>query len=133
MLGKTALITGAYGGLGEEVSIELAKNDCNLFLVGRDSLKIRNLTKEIKSYDYGVNIQGKAVDLSKDSDVKALLNVLLNNDIHIDILINNAAKDPKPKKGDALSPASRFETMTEKFWQDGIDACINGTFLCSQV
>lgn len=94
MLGKTALITGAYGGLGKEVSIELAKNDCNLFLVGRDSLKIQNLIKEIKSYDYGVNIQGKAVDLSKDSDVKALLNVLLNNDIHIDILINNAGVFP---------------------------------------
>ena len=94
MLGKTALITGAYGGLGKEVSIELAKNDCNLFLVGRDSLKIQNLIKEIKSYDYGVNIQGKAVDLSKDSDVKALVNVLLNNDIHIDILINNAGVFP---------------------------------------
>ena len=99
MLGKTALITGAYGGLGKEISIELAKNNCNLFLVGRDLLKIQNLIKEIKSKltfpeASGVNIQGKAVDLSKDSDVKALLNVLLNNDIHIDILINNAGVFP---------------------------------------
>ena len=52
---------------------------------------------------------------------------------NIDILINNAAKDPKVKKGGGLTPDSRFETMTEDYWKEGIDACINGTFLCSQI
>ena len=50
----------------------------------------------------------------------------------IDILINNAAKDPKVKKEDGLSPASRFETMTREYWFEGIDAAVNGTFFCSQ-
>ncbi len=51
----------------------------------------------------------------------------------INILINNAAKDPKVTKDGGLTPDSRFETMTEDYWKEGIDACVNGTFLCSQI
>jgi NAD(P)-dependent dehydrogenase (short-subunit alcohol dehydrogenase family) len=51
----------------------------------------------------------------------------------VDILINNAAKDPKVKKGGGLNTESRFETMTQEYWSAGIDAALNGTFLCSQV
>jgi NAD(P)-dependent dehydrogenase (short-subunit alcohol dehydrogenase family) len=55
----------------------------------------------------------------------------------IDVLINNAAKDPKVKKEAGPSPASltpdsRFETMTPEYWQEGLDAALNGTFYCSQ-
>ena len=51
----------------------------------------------------------------------------------IDILINNAAKDPKVSKTGGLTPESRFETMSEEYWKEGLDAALNGTFLCSQV
>ena len=51
----------------------------------------------------------------------------------IDILINNAAKDPKVKKGEGnLKPDSRFEGMTMDYWNEGIDAALNGTFLVTQ-
>ena len=50
----------------------------------------------------------------------------------IDILINNAAKDPKVKKESGLSIESRFETMKSEYWNEGIDAALNGTFYCSQ-
>ena len=50
----------------------------------------------------------------------------------IDILINNAAKDPKVKKGGGLTPDSRFETMTPEYWFEGVNAAMNGTFFCSQ-
>ena len=51
----------------------------------------------------------------------------------IDILINNAAKDPKVKKDGSISNETRFETMSYDYWKDGIDAIINGTFVCSQM
>jgi NAD(P)-dependent dehydrogenase (short-subunit alcohol dehydrogenase family) len=50
----------------------------------------------------------------------------------VDILINNAAKDPKVKKDSGLTVESRFETMTPEYWNEGIDAALNGTFYCSQ-
>ena len=33
---KNCLITGATGGVGKEVSIQLAGQSCNLFLTGRN-------------------------------------------------------------------------------------------------
>ena len=33
---RTALVTGASGGLGRAIAVELAARDCPLFLTGRD-------------------------------------------------------------------------------------------------
>ena len=37
---KNCLITGATGGLGKQIAIELAKKNCNLFLTGRQNKKL---------------------------------------------------------------------------------------------
>ena len=42
---KNCLITGATGGIGKEVSIQLADQSCNLFLTGRDKQKLESLKK----------------------------------------------------------------------------------------
>jgi NAD(P)-dependent dehydrogenase (short-subunit alcohol dehydrogenase family) len=62
----------------------------------------------------------------------ASINFVVNQFDKIDVLINNAAKDPKVKKESGLTPDSRFETMTADYWQEGLDAALNGTFYCSQ-
>ncbi len=46
--GKNCLITGATGGLGKQIAIELAQAGCNLFLTGRDNKKLELLKKELK-------------------------------------------------------------------------------------
>ena len=48
---------------------------------------------------------------------------------NIDILINNAAKGPKVKKEGGLAPDSRFETMTEDYWKEGLDAAVNADYV----
>ena len=42
---KNCLITGATGGIGKEVSIQLADQSCNLFLTGRNKKKLESLKK----------------------------------------------------------------------------------------
>ena len=42
---KNCLITGATGGVGKEVSIQLADQSCNLFLTGRNKKKLESLKK----------------------------------------------------------------------------------------
>ena len=44
---KNCLITGASGGLGSALARQLAKSGCNLFLVGRNTEKLSQLSKEI--------------------------------------------------------------------------------------
>jgi len=45
--GKNCLITGATGGLGKEIAKEFAKNDCNLFLTGRNNEKLNTIKNEL--------------------------------------------------------------------------------------
>ena len=91
--------------------------------------------------DYNLNA---ALQVSDDLGANASAVYIDVNDKHIvegamakyekiDILINNAAKDPKVTKTGGLSPDTRFETMSESYWLEGIQTILNGTFLCSQV
>tara|TARA_A100001391_G_C5025646_1_gene267002 strand:+ start:107 stop:934 length:828 start_codon:yes stop_codon:yes gene_type:complete len=127
--GKTALITGAGGLLGPKHAEALI--ECGAQVIITDHHEDRAVARaEELNEKYG-----KLVATSHRMDVTNKLeieNVFSKYDT-IDILINNAAKDPKVKKDGGLKPDSRFETMSEEYWSEGIDAAVNGTFLCSQV
>ena len=88
----------------------------------------RKVEKEIGKNSYFIQL-----DVSSKESMDNFVKNFNKKFSKLDILINNAAKDPKVKKGGGLTPDSRFETMTEDYWQEGIDAALNGTFLCSQV
>jgi len=129
LTGKTAIVTGAGGLLGPKHAEAMLEYGANVVLTDWHEDRVKKVSAELNK-KYG---EGRTSYYYMDvTDKLSIINVA-NKINRIDILINNAAKDPKPKKGDALSPASRFETMTEEFWNGGIDAALNGTFLCSQV
>jgi len=127
--GKTALITGGGGLLGPkhaEAVIEFGGT-----VVLGDHHEARAKEKSLYLNDrYG---KGSSISHYLDVTKKDSIKEVVDKYPKIDILINNAAKDPKVKKGGGLTTETRFETMTEAFWFEGIDAALNGTFLCSQV
>jgi NAD(P)-dependent dehydrogenase (short-subunit alcohol dehydrogenase family) len=122
--GKTALITGGGGLLGPKHAEAIIEYGGRVILA--DWHKER---AEEKAKLLGEAATAEFIDVTCKQSILDLANKYDN----IDILINNAAKDPKVKKDSGLTVESRFETMTEEYWNQGIDACINGTFLCSQV
>ena len=127
--GKTALITGAGGLLGPKHAEALIECGAGVVLTDHHLDRVVKREAELNSkYD-------KRVATSHRMDVTNKGNVeeVFSRYDSIDILINNAAKDPKVKKGGGLKPDSRFETMSEEYWSEGIDAAVNGTFICSQV
>ena len=124
LTGKTALITGGGGLLGPKHAEAIVEYGGKVILADwhEDRAKEKaELIGENASYEY--------MDVTDKESIQSVVDKYDK----IDILINNAAKDPKVKKGGGLTPDSRFETMTEDYWKEGIDACINGTFLCSQI
>ena len=124
LTGKTALITGGGGLLGPKHAEAIVEYGGKVILADwhKDRAKEKaELIGENASYEY--------MDVTDKESIQSVVDKYDK----IDILINNAAKDPKVKKGGGLTPDSRFETMTEDYWKEGIDACINGTFLCSQI
>ncbi|RZD43629.1 MAG: hypothetical protein CXT78_07970 [Thaumarchaeota archaeon] len=92
--GKNCLITGATGGLGKQIAIELAQAGCNLFLTGRDNKKLELLKKELKIKNQEIEIFYKSADLRKNEDVNDLIDMVHKKNSTIDILINCAGNFP---------------------------------------
>lgn len=89
---KNALITGASGGLGHEIAIDLANHGCDLYLTGRnvDSLeKLKeDLSRQHATATYSVADLGRIKDVNAViADAKEKMNI-------IDILINCAGIFP---------------------------------------
>lgn len=128
LTGKTALITGAGGLLGPKHAEAIIEFGGKVILTDYHINKVIEQAR-LLTEKYG---KGCAVSYYMDVTKKDTIKTVLDKFDKIDILINNAAKDPKVKKEGGLTPKTRFEIMTEEYWSEGIDAAINGTFLCSQ-
>jgi len=86
---KTALITGASGGIGYEFAQELAANGYNLVLVARSAAKLEEIQTNL-TQKYPITVKVLAKDLSLPESVPAIFNQLESEKIGVDVLINNA-------------------------------------------
>lgn len=87
---STVLITGATDGIGEETAIELAKNNYNIILHGRDENKAIETRNRLKQQTSNENISYIIADYELFSDIEKMIKKLKSNYNKIDILINNA-------------------------------------------
>ncbi len=89
-MNKTALITGASGGIGEELAKQMAAKGYNLVLVARTQSKLEALATNLMS-QYKIQVKVMALDLSSPNSTQAILKELEAQKLTIDVLINNAA------------------------------------------
>ena len=84
-----ALITGASSGIGLEFAHIHAREGGDLLLVARRQDRLEELAKELGSrHDCQVHIL--PVDLSQSSSIKELMDYVVQKELCIDVLINNA-------------------------------------------
>jgi short-subunit dehydrogenase len=88
-MAKTALITGASGGIGYEFAQELAADGYNLVLVARSTAKLEEIQTNL-TQKYPITVKVLAKDLSLPESVPAIFNQLESEKIVVDVLINNA-------------------------------------------
>ena len=86
---KTALITGASGGIGYELAKIFAKNGNDLVLAARSQDKLKTIKKELEG-EYKVKVDLYPADLSVAGSAMGLYEHCQSNHIVIDYLINNA-------------------------------------------
>jgi short-subunit dehydrogenase len=86
---ETALITGASGGIGEELARLLAAARIDVVLVARSAGKLSALAGEL-ARAYGVRAEAVAADLAQPSAADDIARELAARGLAIDILINNA-------------------------------------------
>jgi len=87
---KNCLITGATGGLGQEISKEMIIRGCNLFLTGRSDKKLEKLKKQLVKTNRNVNIWYQKGDLESIDDIKNIIKYAKQKMNNVDILINCA-------------------------------------------
>jgi uncharacterized protein len=86
---KTALITGASGGIGEALARTLAQHGYNLILVARTMSKLEALGAELIAKN-GVEAVSIASDLSAFDASEKLIADLETRGLNVDVLVNNA-------------------------------------------
>lgn len=88
-MNKSALITGASGGIGLELArIHASKGD-NLVLVARSGSKLEELKSELSSR-YNIQVHNIVRDLSLKDSARQVYDYVKINGISVNYLINNA-------------------------------------------
>jgi|EndMetStandDraft_7_1072992.scaffolds.fasta_scaffold19400_2 short-subunit dehydrogenase len=87
---RTALITGASGGIGAEFARQLAARQANLVLVARRQDRLNDLRDSLIRLHPDLEIDVVATDLAKPGSAARLTDEVTRLGRSVDILINNA-------------------------------------------
>lgn len=86
---KTALVTGASGGIGLELATIAAENGHDLVLVARSHERLSAIGEDLR-HVFNVNVLAIEQDLSKKGAAATIAQRLEENKIEVEVLINNA-------------------------------------------
>lgn len=119
---QVALITGAGRGIGAAIAEELASKGCNLVLNYCTSEQETLLLKESLTNQYPIRAICIQADISKEEDVKRMVDVAAETFGKIDILVNNAG----------IAIDTLYEDKTVINFKKTLDINLIGTFLVSK-
>lgn len=117
--GKVAIITGANQGIGKDMARFFATEGASLALAARKRAPLEEVSKDIVSR--GGKAIAIATDISKEDEVKNLVNKTVETYGTIDILINDAA---------IAGPVAPIWEIGLDKWRETIDINLTGTWLC---
>lgn len=115
--GRIAIVTGGAQGLGKEISKQLAEEGAfvNIFDLGDATSTV----KEIE--EMGNKAKSYVVNITKQDEVDAAIQEILNTHGRIDILVNNAG---------VVSAHENLLSVTNEIWDREIAVNLTGTFYC---
>ena len=123
MSGRTVLITGVTGGLGQHMAETIAELGGNLILVDRPGSDYIELIKILKKYKCKV----KCLDCNLEDGEQRIKLIKKINDqnLPVDVLINNAAFVGTT---DLQGWATAFEEQTVDTWRRAIEVNLTAVF-----
>lgn len=131
--GKTALITGAAGLLGSEHATALLQSGATVVLTDIDETRLVKAQKFLAIHAANpAQILFRVMNVASQEEVLEIAAKLKREGRRIDILVNNAAIDPKIKAGSGKE-LTRLENFSLDQWNVEIAVGLTGAFLCGQV
>jgi NAD(P)-dependent dehydrogenase (short-subunit alcohol dehydrogenase family) len=124
------VITGGAGFLGRQHGEAIAEMGGYPVIVDLQGGRAEAVAAQL-SADFGVRSLGLAADISDEKQVDAFAARVVAEFGRVDILVNNAANDPKPGGKPGLE-WSRFESFPVDVWQRDLDVALTGSMLCSR-
>ena len=132
LTGKVALITGSTGLLGRMHAAALRDVGATLILTDIDSSKLAAQRSALLSGSRGADIHVHSMDVTSQDNIRRVSKELIAREIKVDVLINNAAIDPKFDDSGCELEFSRLENFSTENWHRQISVGLTGAFLCSQ-
>ena len=86
--GRTAVITGAAGGIGRAIAVSLARRGCNLALADIDEIGLAGTAELVRAN--GINVSRHRLDVSDRAAVAAFPDIVADEHCGVDVLVNNA-------------------------------------------
>jgi NAD(P)-dependent dehydrogenase (short-subunit alcohol dehydrogenase family) len=130
---KTAVITGGAGLLGMEHAEALLEMGCLVVLTDLSQERLSLAKKRLVKIYGDEKVHCQVVDVTQESDVKAASLAIKKLYGRVDILINNAAIDPKVSNDGRVEEASRLENFSLDQWDLQISVGLTGAFICAKV
>lgn len=130
---KTALITGAAGLLGVKHAEALLETGATVVLTDIDEVSLETVFNSLSTNHNKSRVFMHVMNVSKLGSIEAVAEELSLSGQRVDILINNAAIDPKVEGEQGIVESSRFENFALNQWDLQISVGLTGAFLCSQV
>ena len=131
---KTALVTGGAGLLGVEHSSALLESGATLVLTDVSSASLRSARDHL-AQEFG-NLENRLIplelDVTEEESIREVEARLQQFGLSVDILINNAALNPKVGSG-GLEEHSRLEDLSVEYWERQMAVGLRGAFLCSRI
>lgn len=117
---KTAVITGAAGGIGRAIALRFARDGYNITCADRPESNHSQLLDDIKA----AGGQGifMATDVTSSSEVTKMVEQTVAIFGSLDVLVNCAG----------IGIRSPFLEVTEEMWDKTVAVNLKGTFLCTQ-
>ena len=131
LTGRVAVITGGTGLLGQQHAEAIAGAGGIPVLA---DIRLDGVDQQSSAWKerFGEQACAVQIDITNPESVKALLTEVLSRYGRVDILINNAANNPKMEKTSSVE-FSRLENFPLNQWEADLSVGLTGAFLCSQI
>ena len=132
LTGKTALITGGAGLLGVEHAVALVESGAHIVLSDLSESALDVAAASIKQEYPEARVLTCIMDVTSTESILGVAKKISTSGLRVDILVNNAAIDPKVDERSALLETSRLENLPLAQWNIQMAVGLTGAFLCAQ-
>jgi 3-oxoacyl-[acyl-carrier protein] reductase len=127
--GRVAIVTGGASGIGREISLRLARDNCTVAICDIKEKKAEQTAADLRAL--GSKSLAVACDVSRSTDVRHAVERTLAEFGKVEILVNNAGIGYATGSVDEASHAL-VENLTEEEWDRVLNVNLKSVFLFSR-